>query len=338
MPLSILAIGDSYLPAADMARALDSLSDLAVIRYKTVDPDDRPKLEGIREYQGSPARVSEWVEDASILVVHAAPVTREVLEANPGIRLVACVRGGAVNIDLDAARDLGVTVVNTPAKNAISVADLTMTFIHALFRGVAPASGWLRAQAAEGSTHLDSTFVGGQWIAAEPRGATLGLIGFGAIGQRVATQARFYGMRVLAFDPFFRGDTDLAELVDLDRLAAESDVVSVHAKETEETRHILGASFISGMKPGAFVVNTARQSLLDEAALLEALGSGRLGGAALDVCEPDGLWPQLVQRPNVIITPHLGGATRQTQERGLEMIVADIRRFDAGDAVVNRVA
>lgn len=338
MTLSILAIGDSYLPATDMARALHSLADLGTVRYETVDIDDRPQLEGVHEYQGSPEAVQGWIDGDDVLVVHAAPVTREVLEAHPSVKLVACVRGGAVNIDLAAAKQLGVTVVNTPAKNAISVADLTMTFVHALFRGVGPASSWLRAQSAAGETHLDSTFIGGQWIAAEPRGATLGLIGFGAIGQRVAAQAKFYGMRVLAFDPFFTGSTDLADLVTLEQLAAESDVVSVHAKETPETRHIVGAPFIARMKRGAFIVNTARQSLLDEAALLSALESGALGGAALDVAEPDGLWPQLVQRADVLMSPHLGGATRQTQERGLEMIVADIRRFEAGDPVVFRVA
>ena len=338
MTLSILAIGDSYLPAADMARALESLADLGDVRYETVNIDDRPELAGVHEYQGSPEAVSGWINDADVLVVHAAPVTRTVLEAHPSVRLVACVRGGAVNIDLAAAAELGVTVINTPAKNAVSVADLTMTFIHALFRGVGPATSWLRAESEAGHAHLDSTFIGGQWIAAEPRGATLGVIGFGAIGQRVAAQARFYGMRVLAFDPFFTGQTDLADLVTLEQLAAESDVVSVHAKETAETRHILGAPFIARMKRGAYVVNTARQSLLDEAALLSALESGALGGAALDVVEPDGLWPQLVQRPNVIVSPHLGGATRQTQERGLEMIVADIRRFAAGDPVTFRVA
>jgi D-3-phosphoglycerate dehydrogenase / 2-oxoglutarate reductase len=338
MTLSILAIGDSYLPAADMERALTSLADLGTVRYETVDIDDRPELEGIREYQGSPAAVSGWIAQDDVLVVHAAPITREVLLAHPTVKLVACVRGGAVNIDLDAARELDVTVVNTPAKNAISVADLTMTFVHMLFRGVAPGSRWMREQSAAGETHLDSTFIGGQWIAAEPRGATLGLIGFGAIGQRVAAQAKFYGMRVLAFDPFFTGTTDLADLVTLEQLAAESDVVSVHAKETPETEHIVGATLLAQLKRGAYVVNTARQSLLDEAALLAALQSGQVGGAALDVAEPDGLWPQLVQLPNVIVTPHQGGATRQTQERGLEMIVADIRRFEAGDAVVHRVA
>ena len=338
MALSILAIGDSYLSAADMATALDSLTDLGSVRYKTVDPDDRPVIEGLREYQGDPAAIAGWIEDASVLVVHAAPVTRELLEANPQLRLIGCVRGGAVNVDLAAARELGVTVVNTPAKNAISVADLTMSFVHLLSRRVGPASSWLRNQATAGETHLDSTFVGGQWIAAEPRGATLGIIGFGAIGQRVAAQAKFYGMRVVAFDPFFTGTTDVAELVSLDRLATEADFVSVHAKESPETRHIINGHLIAKLKPGVFIVNTARQSLLDEAALLAALRSGHVGGAALDVVEADGVWPELVALANVVVTPHLGGATRQTQERGLQMIVGEIRRFADGDPLAHRVA
>jgi phosphoglycerate dehydrogenase-like enzyme len=339
MSLSILAVGDSYFPAADMAPFLDSLADIATVRYESVESSDRrPALEGIHEYQGTHDAVSGWMEDAEVLVVHAAPVTGALLDAHPRVRLIACLRGGAANIDLTAANQRGVAVVNTPAKNAVSVADLTMSFVHNLFRGVGEASSWLRDQAQAGKTHLDSTFMGGQWIATEPRGATLGLIGFGAIGQRVASQANFYGMRVVVYDPFHHGESELVTFVDLGRLATESDVVSVHAKETPETRHIIGASFIATMKPGAFVVNTARQSLLDEAALLASLKSGDIGGSALDVFEPDGLWPQLVALPNVIMTPHLGGATRQSQQRGLEMIVADIRRLEAGEALVNRVA
>ena len=95
MTLSILAIGDSYLPATDMARALHSLADLGTVRYETVDINDRPELQGIHEYQGSPAAVDSWIDGDDVLVVHAAPVTREVLEAHPSVRLVACVRGGA---------------------------------------------------------------------------------------------------------------------------------------------------------------------------------------------------------------------------------------------------
>jgi D-3-phosphoglycerate dehydrogenase / 2-oxoglutarate reductase len=273
-----------------------------------------------------------------VLVVHAAPVTRELLEQHPRIKLVSCLRGGAVNVDLDAARDLGVAVVNTPGKNAESVADLTLVSIQMLLRGIGPAAEWLRDRARDGQRHLDSTFMGGQWIAREPRGLTLGLIGLGAVGRLVAEQASAFGMNVIAYDPYVTTTTAPVALGGLDEVATHSDVVSIHAKSTDDNRHLIGEDFISSMKRGGIVINTARQSLLDEEALLNGLRSGHLAGAALDVCEPDGHWPELALMPNVLITPHLGGATLQTQQRGLEMAVADIQRFIANEPLLHQVA
>jgi D-3-phosphoglycerate dehydrogenase len=229
-------------------------------------------------------------------------------------------------------------VINTPAKNAASVAELTMTSIHQLFRGANVARSWLETEAISGSSHLDSTFVGGNFIAREPRGHILGLVGLGAIGGRVAKQAQFYGMTVLAHDPYTRGPIDDVELVSLERLLAESDVVSLHAPATESTRHIANTAFFAQMKPGAFFINTSRESLLDENALVDALDSGAVAGAVMDVCEPDGRWPELCVRPNVVVTPHLGGATIQTQERGIQMLIEDLQRWAAGELPLRRVA
>lgn len=338
MSVSILAVGDSYMPTLSMKEPLSHLGSEVDIRYRTVDPDDRPELDHIQEYQGSPAALGGWLRDETVLVVHAAPVTRELLEQHPGIKLVACLRGGAVNVDLDAAKSMGVAVTNTPGKNAESVADLTMVYIHMLLRGMAPAAQWLRQRAEAGQRKLDSTFMGGQWIAREPRGLTLGLIGLGAIGRLVAEQATSYGMNVIAYDPYLSATTAPVKLVGIDEVAARSDVVSIHAKATAGNRHLIGDTFISSMKEGGVVINTARQGLVDETALLKGLRSGRLAGAALDVCEPDGHWQEFARMPNVVITPHLGGATVQTQQRGLATAVADIRRFIANEPLLNRVA
>lgn len=338
MTHSILAIGDSYLSADDMASVLAELGDDFAIEYRTVDPLDRPPVDGIHEYQGSPSAVSGWLDGHDVLLVHAAPVTAEVLDAHPEVRIVACARGGAVNVDLDAARSRGVVVLNTPAKNAESVADLTMASIHLLFRGQNRARNWLEEQAAAGVTHLDSTFVGGLWIAREPLGHTLGLVGYGAIGSRVAKQALSYGMTVIVHDPYFSGTVDGVEFVSRAELLERSDVVSLHAKATEETRHLANAEFFAALKPGAFFINSARESLTDEDALHAALESGHVAGAALDVCEPDGRWPDFALDPKVIITPHLGGATAQTQQRSLRMLVEDLLLWSDGKPPVRRVA
>ena len=336
MSQSALVIGDGYMPVSAMA-SFKMLSPDFRVRFESVDPDDRPPLESVREYQGDPAVIDSWLTDETVLVVHAAPVTRQILVAHPHIRLVACLRGGPVNIDLDAARELGVIVTNTPGKNAESVADLTLMYSHSLLRGVTAASGSIRDRALAGETHLDSTFEGGKWIAREPRGLTMGLVGYGAVGQLVAAQALSYGMSILACDPYYSGPTDNVEFVDLNTVAARSDIVSIHAKYSQETRHLVDSDFVHRMKPGALFINTAREGLVNESALLEGLASGHLGGVALDVCEPDGLWPTLCLQPNAIVTPHLGGATVQTQHRGIEMAIGDVRRFIAGYDVAHRV-
>jgi phosphoglycerate dehydrogenase-like enzyme len=206
-----------------------------------------------------------------------------------------------------------------------------------LLRGIGPATNWLRQQADAGVRSLDSTFVGGNWVAREPRGLTLGLIGLGAIGRLVTERAQRDGMSVIAFDPYVREAPPGVELVSLADLARRSHVVSVHAKATPETAHIVDAKFLAGLRAEAVLINTARQQLLDESALLAALQEGRLAGAALDVCEPEGRWPELTRLPQVICSPHLGGATVQTQDRGLALAVADIRAFLRGQALRHRV-
>jgi len=172
-------------------------------------------------------------------------------------------------------------------------------------------------------------------MAREPRGATLGIIGFGAIGQKVARQAEFYGMRVLAHDPYAAEDS---RLTTLPALLRDSDVISLHAKATGENHHLIDTSFLAQAKRGVFIINTARQSLIDEAALRAGIERGHIAGAALDVCEPDGEWPAFAKDARVILTPHIGGATAQTQGRALDMLTADIRRYFAGEEVVNFVA
>jgi D-3-phosphoglycerate dehydrogenase len=335
---SILAIGDSYLPADLMRRTLAGLGPEFRVRYGDVDGTVRPLLPGLAEYQGDPMAIADAIEEETVLLVHAAPVTADLLDARPQIRLVACARGNPINVDLEAALARGVAVINTPAKNADSVADLTLTAVNQLMRRQNEATAWLRDRSLAGETHLDSTFSGGLWMGREPRSAVLGLIGLGAVGRKVTALATSFGMRVQGYDPYVTTAPTGATLVDLEELILTSDVVSLHAKATAENRHLLNAELIARMKPGAILVNTARESLLDEVALLDALRSGHLGGAMLDVCEPDGLWPQLVRLPNVILTPHIGGATAQVQERGLHMLMQDIESFAVGRELQRRLA
>ncbi|WP_210506352.1 NAD(P)-dependent oxidoreductase [Naasia sp. SYSU D00057] len=338
MTTSILVMGDSYLSADQMRRTLDGWGAGFRLRYEDIDGSVRPTLPGLAEYQGDPMAIAAAMDDETVLLVHAAPVTAELLDARPQIRLIACARGNPINVDLAAARERGVAVINTPAKNADSVADLTLSGVNQLMRRQNEASSWLRERALAGETHLDSTFSGGMWMGREPRSAVLGLIGVGAIGRKVSALATAFGMSVQGYDPYVTSVPPGIAMVDLDELISTSDVVSLHAKATAENRHLVDTGRIARMKRGAILVNTARESLLDESALLDALWSGQLGGAVLDVCEPDGVWPQLVQLPNVILTPHIGGATEQVQERGLRMLMQDIESFASGGVLQRRVA
>jgi phosphoglycerate dehydrogenase-like enzyme len=282
--------------------------------------------------------IAAAIEAETVLLVHAAPVPAALLDARPQIRLIACARGNPINVDLDAARERGVAVINTPAKNADSVADLTLTGVNQLMRRQRDSNEWLRERARRGETRLDSTFSGGLWMGREPRSAVLGLIGLGAIGHKVTALAHAFGMTVQGYDPYVSVPPSGVRLVDLDELVRTSDVVSLHAKATDENRHMVDSALIARMRPGTILVNTARESLVDERALVDALRSGHLAGAVLDVCEPEGLWTELVQMTNVLLTPHIGGATAQVQERGLRMLVRDIENFAQGRPLERRVA
>jgi autoinducer 2 (AI-2) kinase len=183
-------------------------------------------------------------------------------------------------------------------------------------------------------------YEGAAWFGHDLAGMTLGLIGFGQIGRRVTPRAIAFGMTVLAFDPYVEAGATVAagaEPVDLPALLGRSDVVSLHARLTAENRGLIGSAEFGAMREGSYLVNTARHELVDEGALVEALSSGRLAGAALDVSSPSpaGGRHRLLAHPNVVIVPHIGGATWETLRHGGEMAAAEIERFEAGLPLVN---
>jgi D-3-phosphoglycerate dehydrogenase len=268
-----------------------------------------------------------------VLVVHGAPVTDAVLAASGVLRLVCCARGGPVNVDVDAVTALGLPLVNTPGKNAEAVADLTLAFLIMLARGLPKAQRFL-----DEGHQLRDNWDGAQFIGSDLRRHTLGLVGYGQIGRRVASRAVACGLAILAYDPYVQVDDSPTEQVEsLHELLSRSDFVSLHARATPENENIIDAASISAMKPGAFLINTARESLIDETALDAALSSGQLGGAALDVIRTTAKAERhpLLRHENVVITPHLGGATHETLFQGAEMIAEEIRRFAADEPLVN---
>jgi D-3-phosphoglycerate dehydrogenase len=293
----------------------------------------------IREYLGTPAQIAARVGAAEVLVVHGAPVTDQVLAAGPNLRLICCARGGPVNVDVAALSARQIPLVNTPGKNAESVADQALAFIIMLARGFPKAQRFL----IEGGTLGESAFEGARFIGHDLGGHVLGLVGFGNVGSRVHRRALAFGMRLVVYDPYVRiGELASTEQVStLAELLAKSDFVSLHVRATPETQNFFGAKEFNAMKAGSFFLNTARESLVDEEALDAALASGHMAGAALDVVKPrsqSGPHP-LLRHENVVITPHIGGATHETLLRGVTMVAGEIQRFAAGEplrAVVNR--
>src|SRR5581483_4081461 len=333
-----LAVGDSYMPSRYFQEGFATVEAAHDVEYLQIDaarlfePATPSELK-LREYQGSPAEVAEHMAGIDVLVVQGAPVTDAVLEASSELKLVGCARGGPVNVDVDAVTARRLPLVNTPGKNAEAVADLTIAYLVMLARGLPKAQRFL----AEGH-RLRDNWEGAKFMGSDLRRHVLGLVGYGQIGSRVSERALPFGMSVIVYDPFVEAN-GVEQVSTLEELLARADFVSLHARATPENENLIDAAALAAMKPGAFLVNTARETLVDEDALDAALESGRLAGAALDVVRTTAQngRHRLLRHENVVMTPHLGGATHETLLQGAEMIAEEIVRFAAGEPLVNVV-
>jgi D-3-phosphoglycerate dehydrogenase len=255
----------------------------------------------------TPETLLEVLPEYDALVVRSqTKVTAKVLEAGTRLRVVGRAGTGVDNIDLDAANRQGILVVNAPASNSIAVAELTIGLMLGLARHIPQAHSSLQ------SGKWERTKYSG-W---EVRGKTLGLVGFGRIAAEVARRARALEMHIIAFDPIINHER-AAQLgvraVSLDELVAEADVVSLHVPLIDATRNLFDAARMAKMKKGAYIINCARGGVIDENALYEALESGHLGGAALDVFAKEPPVGPLISHPRVIGLPHLGASTEEAQ-------------------------
>jgi len=287
----------------------------------------RQEAEVILDDRASLGRVDAWIVRGRSQVDVAA-----LRSAAPRLRVVGRAGVGVDNIDVGAARELGISIVTAPEASTTSVAELTIGLMLALARDISAADAALRR---------------GEWpkaslIGEELEGKTLGLVGFGRIGRAVAARAKAFGMVLAAFDPFLDDDAIRAagaSPVTLETLLAVSDYVSLHLPLTTETRGLLGRTAIGRMKSGARLVCAARGGLIDEAALRQALDDGRLAGAALDVFaqEPPGDLA-LLRHPRVVATPHLGAQTVEAQARVALEIVYNVLAALRGEVPPGRVA
>jgi len=282
------------------------VSGLPVVFFDTPLPDAyRDLVEGRLEVVGPDSGL-----ERAIAVIAGARVRWDaaMLAGGPSVRVVSRTGIGYDNIDLDAARERGVTVCNAPEAPSVSTAEHTVALMMA-------ATKRLRTTTAIADRGEKAPSVG---IALELDGCRLGLVGLGRIARRVAAVGHALGMEVIAHDPFIdAADSDGVRLVDLDEVFSTADVVSLHAPGGEATRHLVDAARLATMRPGAVLVNCARGSLVDQDALLGALESGQLGGAALDVTEPEPLpaGHPLLGREDVVVTPHVASSTAAGRRR-----------------------
>lgn len=294
-----------------------------------------PGMEGLKEYMGAPDQVIGHVGAAPVLVTHLAPLSRAMFGQVPELRLVAVSRGGPVNIDMSAARDHGVTVVNTPGRNASAVAEFTIGAILAETRNITRGHDGLRRGEYRGDLYRAD--VAGDELC----DMTVGVVGYGAVGTRVVRLLRAFGCRIMVADPYVQlspeDHTAGVELVALDKLLAEADVVTLHPRVTPETTGMIDADALSAMKPSAILVNTARGPLMDYDALFAALAADQIRGAMLETfavepTPPD--WP-LLQLPNVTLTPHIAGASLKTVRIAADKAAEEVRRWIAGEPPLN---
>ncbi len=261
-------------------------------------------------------------EGADVVVVESDSVAGPVFER--GLRVIASTRGDPNNVDVAGATAAGVPVLNTPGRNADAVAEMTVALLLAATRGLLPADADVRS----GNVFRDGTIPYQRFRSWEIAGRTAGLVGLGAVGRATAWRLAGLGMRVIAHDPY---NDDARH--SLDELLGEADVVSLHAPVTDDTVGMIGAPQFAAMRDGAVFLNTARAQLHDAGALVEALRGGKVAAAGLDHFVGEWLPTDhpLVGMPNVVLTPHIGGATWNTEARQAQMVADDLQALLAGD-------
>lgn len=336
----IAIIGDRFMSPEVFAQALPAGLDFRL--HELVWPDEpfvnaceEGEFAGLKEFMGEPDTIAAMIGDAAVLVTHLAPVSASILERCPKLELIAVSRGGPVNIDRAACKAKGVAVVNAPGRNASAVAEFTIAAILMETRLMRAGHEALRQGVWRGDLYrADIT-------GAELSELTAGIIGYGQIGTRVVKLLKPFGCRIVVADPYKElvpeDVADGVEMTDLAGLLATADVVSLHARVTEETRGFLAAAQFAAMKKGSWFINTARGPMVNYDDLYQALTSGRLRGAMLETFwqEPPPADAPILKLPNVTLTPHIAGASTTTVRIAAAMVAEEIRRWQAGQPFLN---
>jgi D-3-phosphoglycerate dehydrogenase / 2-oxoglutarate reductase len=333
----VLAAGDLFVTPELFARELRAaVADELDCRALTFPWPIVPfgPVGNVHEASGTEREMIEALAGCELAVTQLGAFTATVIESSPALRWIGVSRGGPVNVDLAAASAAGVAVSFAPGRNAVAAAEYTISLMLDAMRHVARSDSYLRAGQWRGDyyTYENSGI--------ELDGATVGLVGYGAIGSIVARILLAFGATVLIHDPYVdpaRASEDGVVPVDLDELLTRSSIVSLHARVTPETRHMLNAENLALLPQGAVLVNMARGDLLDYDCLPALIESGRIGALAVDVFDeepPPSSWP-LFRFDQVTTTPHLAGATKQTAHRAASIVAAEAARFLNGQPLLH---
>jgi D-3-phosphoglycerate dehydrogenase / 2-oxoglutarate reductase len=330
--MKILSIADMVIGEQQLGKVLKEVFPAAEVRYLRWPPATRDVFskENLNIEKNGPEvgmpipgiveAVSEF--DPEVIIAHFAPVTRKVIEKAKSLEVIGCLRGGVENIKVDAATKRNVLVFNNTGRTANAVAEFALAHMLVVSRNT--SIGYHALQ-------------NGQWwkpdtLPSELYGSTIGLIGFGAVSQKLAERLRGFNVKILAYDPYIPDEIITehgAKRVDLKVLLSQSDFISLHSRLTPETKNIIGEAELKLMKPTAYLINTARADLIDKEALINALKNKQIKGAALDVFwqEPLSKDDPLLKLDNVSLTPHLAGATAQTGQRTITLLFESMQEF-----------
>lgn len=331
-----LLAGDGFVLPSILKQALAKHApDVETVEIQGGWPDiPMVNVGDVREAVGDEDELIEAAQGCTILFSHTHPITRKVIENSPDLKMITICRGGPVNASLKAATEHGVLLTRTPGRNATATTEHTIGMIMAAVRTIAQRHDELLAGIWRGDLYRYDL------VGPEVKGSTVGLIGYGAVGSRVAKILQVIGARVVVFDPFLTASqvAEGIELVEhLDDLLAQSDIVSIHARETADNYHMISHDQLAKMPQDSILINCARGGLLDYDALCDALDSGHLYAAACDVLpsEPLPEGSRLLTTRNLTITPHLGGASKGAATLAADIGAEDIARFLAGVPVLH---
>lgn len=338
MTTTILAAGDHFVLPSLLTAALHQQAPDGAgldIRELTLPWPLTPfgPVAEVDEASGTEDELIEALDGATVCVTQMAPLTERVLAACPELKLFCVARGGPVNANLEAATRHGVAVCFAPGRNAAATAEHTLALMLAAARKI-PA---LHNETAAGQWRSDHYAY--EQCGFEIDGAHVGLVGYGAIGSRVAAALEALGAHVLVHDPYIDAAQlhSKAELVGLDELLSRSQIVSLHARVTDETTGLISADRLAALPRGSILVNAARGALVDYEAVCDALESGQLAAAAFDVydAEPIPAGARILKAPNVVLSPHIAGASKQVAHKAAAIAAAEAARFLRGQPPAN---